>query len=137
MLLKTAIHRFNYDGSDDFTEWYYLLLNDAERKEVSERLDYIPKKKEYTVKDAKQVKAFLKMHGIEVDIIGSVARDGKSFNDMDFWVRNHYNTPDFQKRLRVIFGNATFVKTDWDGLFFAKTFFGTLDFFFDVTEFDY
>ncbi len=136
-LIKTAVHRFHYDGADDFRDWYYELLTDRERKQVSEKLDYIPKRKEYTKRDAEQVKQYLKNCGVVVDIIGSVARDGRSFNDMDFLVRNHENTPAFQKRLRLIFENATFVKTDWDGLFFAKTFFGTLDFFFDVSEFDF
>ncbi len=137
LLHKTAVHRYHYDGSDNFTEWYYTLLDDAERKEVSEYLNYVPRKKTYTKRDAEQLKKYLKQRGIEVDIIGSVARDGTSEHDIDFWVRSHENTPKFREYLKFVLNNATYVKTDWDGLFFAKTLWGALDLFFDISEFDY
>lgn len=76
LLHKTALHRYHYDADYIFTEWYYTLLDDAERKEVSEWLDYIPRKKTYLRRDAEQLKKYLKQLGVEVDIIGSIARDG-------------------------------------------------------------
>ena len=137
-LVKTAVHRYHYDGVDNYRDWYYDILDDADRIEISKHLDYVPKKKKYYRSDAEKLKKYLKQLGVEVDIIGSVARDGVSEHDIDFWVRNHHNTPKFREYLKVCcLNNATFTNTDWGGIFFAKTLWGSLDFFFDISEFDY
>jgi len=138
ILVKTAVHRYHNDGADNYRDWYYNVLDDSDREEIAKHLDYVPKKKKYYRYDAQRLRKYLKQLGVEVDIIGSIARDGVSEHDIDFWVRNHENTPKFREYLKVCcLNNATFVKTDWDGLFFAKTLWGILDFFFDISEFDY
>jgi len=137
-LVKTAVHRYHNESKEDYSYWYYNVLDEADRKEVNTYIDFVPKKKKYKLEDAQKLKKYLKQLGVEVDIIGSVARDGESERDMDFWIRNHENTPKFREYLKVCcLHNASFVKTDWDGLFFARTLWGSLDFFFDVSEFDY
>ena len=138
ILVKTAAHRYHYDSKGNYSYWYYNVLDDADRKEIGEYLDFIPKKRKYLRRDAEAIKKYLGQLGVKVDIIGSIARDGESEHDIDLWVRNHENTPKFREYLKkCCLNNAKFVTTDWGGLFFAKTLWGTLDFFFDISDFDY
>lgn len=90
----------------------------------------------YLTEDGLAVAAFLKQHGFDAELIGSLSKIGFSNHDIDIYVR-HSGTKEDREKLTSLFVTSKPVdQTDWGGLYFTDTQFGDVDIFFSIDEFD-
>ncbi len=93
----------------------------------------------YTIEHANEVLNVLKRNNIKAITIGSIARSGHSYNDIDILILNMGEsiTDTIEKVLINIFKPYKTERTDWNGLYLYYTEYGNIDVFFTTKDFDY
>lgn len=91
----------------------------------------------YTKTDGLAVVKYLQKMGFaEAELIGSLAKKGVSYNDIDIHIPNMNRDRMWELVNLFLHRGVTLQKTDWEGLFFSNTPFGNVDIFFSVEDFD-
>lgn len=105
----------------------------------------------HTIKDAEALIFFLKKTGFpEVKLIGSFAKgETESIHDIDILLEGYKLNPSLEDQLIYLlepqpceradgtFADKGITYTDWGGLYLHNTFFGNIDIFFSIEDFDY
>ena len=76
-----------------------------------------------------EVKCILRKIGIITTACGSVAKTGKSLNDMDLIITNRIIDEKFIDLIRKTFDVKKLIVTDWGGIYLKTKHYGNIDLF--------
>lgn len=91
----------------------------------------------YNKEDGEAVVLFLLEEGFkDVQLIGSLKKNGESDHDIDIYVPN-CSENDKEKLIELFLTCGMVEETDWHGMYFSDTIFGDIDIFFCIDDLDY
>lgn len=92
----------------------------------------------YSVDDGNAVVDYLKSNGFpQSKLIGSLSKIGFSNHDIDIHIPNSATREDREKIISLFEPCGDVDETDWGGIYFTDTKFGSVDIFLSIDGFDY